>query len=837
MKESLLARGVFGDSCGVVARALSDMSFDVSSHAVSLLTIARKALATGDHSVAWLAADRLCRVTGGAEATPLLLRAAALASMGDTEASAGDLEQAWLVNPEHPLVLEMQLAHPSRERRVASARALIRASGGFEPRAMDVLGKEGITPVGLVSVRADQIVIRLRTAGAGPLLLTTSDAAVTHKVAMTSVSMTDHAFYRGEAEITMPWPGDGAALAFSNVTSEGLFEPATLHRFTESRPADVMSMPPRDGLMIIVPVYGDLEATASCLRSVCAGLPQDVSLRIIVVNDASPDPLIGPMLEQFAARGDITLLTNAVNLGFAASVNRALQQRGRGEDVLLLNADTLVPSGAIGRLRAAAHREHAAGTVTPLSNNGEDTSMPRRFAPNPLPEMEEIERLDLLAARVNAGRSCDMPNGVGFCLFIRGTCLDALGGLSTAFERGYYEDVEFCLRARAAGWRNLCALDCFVGHAGSLSFKHAKRALVRRNLGRLVERFADYPAESVLFEKTDPLRPFIKDLERAALAGLRSAVLIIIPEDLPGAVAMRVSSWVTAAVVASGDAPQSLALIVRLAGSGADQSQPVTVTDASGGLPQDVTFSASQWLLLAATLADNAAIADVICVDPARLPGDLARPLLEQAATVKVILTDSRTAFEPLPGWLAPSSRAAMTVMVETSAMRDACMKRLTTRDVQLLPGLGAVIEPPRLARGGPLVVVTEALDPLTRSFLATLAKCLADTPDPQSFVLLGEDADDLSLMRSHRIWVSGEMPVSEWARWAERLDAGAVLFASRSYGLTHPAMEHWARHVPVACFDMAVEPSNPWFSLAPDVPDVENALVLRRWLHDMAAR
>jgi len=36
--------------------------------------------------------------------------------------------------------------------------------------------------------------------------------------------------------------------------------------------------------------------------------------------------------------------------------------------------------------------------------------------------------------------------------------MSRLLNLSEQFDKGYYEDVDLCLRAERAGWRNVCAL-------------------------------------------------------------------------------------------------------------------------------------------------------------------------------------------------------------------------------------------------------------------------------------------------------------------------------------------------------------------------------------------
>src|SRR5262249_18508738 len=154
-------------------------------------------------------------------------------------------------------------------------------------------------------------------------------------------------------------------------------------------------------------------------------------------------------------------------------------------DIILLNSDTIVPVGFVDRLAAAARSSPDIGTVMPLSNNGDLAGFPVRNSASPLGSLEAVERLDKIATVVNAGRVVDIPNGVGFCLYITRECLDAVGLLSEEFHRGYLEDADFCLRAREHGFRNVCAPSVYVGHEGSKSFGTEKRSLVVRNLAGL----------------------------------------------------------------------------------------------------------------------------------------------------------------------------------------------------------------------------------------------------------------------------------------------------------------------------------------------------------------
>ena len=144
------------------------------------------------------------------------------------------------------------------------------------------------------------------------------------------------------------------------------------------------------------------------------------------------------------------------------------------------------------------------------------TSFPQPYVVNPLGSPKEVARLDALALQANGAASVDLPNGIGFCLYITRACLDAVGPLPEIYARGYYEDVEFCLRAREKGFRNVCAVGVYVGHAGARSFGVEKRRLVMRNLKALERRFPGNALESAAFVHADPLKPWRRAIEALA---------------------------------------------------------------------------------------------------------------------------------------------------------------------------------------------------------------------------------------------------------------------------------------------------------------------------------
>lgn len=257
---------------------------------------------------------------------------------------------------------------------------------------------------------------------------------------------------------------------------------------------------------VIVPVHSGRRATLECLQSLLESRCAHPH-RVLAIDDASPDPKLSEALRRLSEAGYLDLLVNGRNLGFTASVNRALA-RHPGRDAVLLNADTLVAPGWLDRLAAAANSGPRVGTVTPLTNNGQHLSAPVPNRANPCPDRAALARLDRAAARVNRGCVVDLPTGAGFCIYLTARCRAETGPFDTAaFGRGYGEETDFCLRAAALGWRNICATDVFVGHRGGCSFGAEKAALVARNMAIVAGRHPRYRAEMERFLREDPLGP------------------------------------------------------------------------------------------------------------------------------------------------------------------------------------------------------------------------------------------------------------------------------------------------------------------------------------------
>ncbi len=258
---------------------------------------------------------------------------------------------------------------------------------------------------------------------------------------------------------------------------------------------------------VVIPVYAGFDETRRCLDTVLATIDSDW-VRIVVVNDCSPEPEITGLLRDLAGRFEqLVLLENDENLGFVATANRGMQHDA-GRDVLLLNSDVEVPAGLLERMRAAAYASERIGSLTPFSNNATVCSFPNFCKDNSLPWGVGLEAIDHCFEELAGAEDVyEVPSGVGFCMFIRRDCLDSVGYFDVeTFGRGYGEENDWCQRAIAAGWSNGHLGNCFVYHKGGVSFGEEYSPRVARALERLDRKYPSYHADVQTYIASDPAR-------------------------------------------------------------------------------------------------------------------------------------------------------------------------------------------------------------------------------------------------------------------------------------------------------------------------------------------
>ena len=102
---------------------------------------------------------------------------------------------------------------------------------------------------------------------------------------------------------------------------------------------------------VVIPVYRGWRKPGA-VSNPCWRIQARRLARMIVVDDRSPEPELVAWLQELRQGGKIHLIRNPSNVGFVASVNNGMKAAG-DHDVVLLNSDTEVPAGWLGRLDRA----------------------------------------------------------------------------------------------------------------------------------------------------------------------------------------------------------------------------------------------------------------------------------------------------------------------------------------------------------------------------------------------------------------------------------------------------------------------------------------------------
>jgi len=217
-----------------------------------------------------------------------------------------------------------------------------------------------------------------------------------------------------------------------------------------------MDDPARPHLSVVIPTHDTRDLTLRCLNALYASpIP---SMEVILVDDASGD---GTAETALAAHPGLVVLRNETPQRFSRSANLGLA-RAEGEILLLLNSDTEVEPGGLERLIGIFEREPELGIAggllhypdgSPQWSGGREPSLAWFFAlASGLPAL--LARLPFYrrAKPLAPDRPLEVDWVTGAAMAFRRAVWETAGPFDEGF-RFYAQDLDFCLRARRAGWQ------------------------------------------------------------------------------------------------------------------------------------------------------------------------------------------------------------------------------------------------------------------------------------------------------------------------------------------------------------------------------------------------
>jgi N-acetylglucosaminyl-diphospho-decaprenol L-rhamnosyltransferase len=246
-------------------------------------------------------------------------------------------------------------------------------------------------------------------------------------------------------------------------------------------------------LAVVIVNYETAHLVMQCLTSLLREVAA-IDARVIIVDNCSSDDSVRIICEWILAHDDrriVQLIESKANGGFSFGNNIGMRAVD-ADYYLLLNSDTIVRPQAIDRLLETADSHPEAGLISPRLEWADEVPQQSCFRyPSPISEFIDVARTSLITTMF---KRFDVPLPVSdivvhpdwtsfACVLVRHRVVDKIGLMDDGFFM-YFEDIEFCRRARNAGWVIIHDPEARVVHLRGGSSPVKQRVIERKRLPR-----------------------------------------------------------------------------------------------------------------------------------------------------------------------------------------------------------------------------------------------------------------------------------------------------------------------------------------------------------------
>ena len=214
--------------------------------------------------------------------------------------------------------------------------------------------------------------------------------------------------------------------------------------------------PPGRLTSVVVVSYDALPKTRRCVEALRVARDERHPIEILVVDNGSGDG----SAEWLAQQDDLTLVRNADNLGAPHARNQAIPL-ARGDWIAFLDNDVYVAPGWLERALYHGEVDPDVGAVCLVTNRAsKNQQVPYQGGSHPA----EIAGFASRRAAEYYRRGADTDLFTSFGVLVRRSVVERIGGFDERFSPWGFEDDDYSLRLRLAGFRSRVAQDAFVYH-------------------------------------------------------------------------------------------------------------------------------------------------------------------------------------------------------------------------------------------------------------------------------------------------------------------------------------------------------------------------------------
>lgn len=215
--------------------------------------------------------------------------------------------------------------------------------------------------------------------------------------------------------------------------------------------------------------YNHIEITIQTLKTLILSLEADIvgqGVEIILIDNGSKERLDTVHLNSDIGI-NIRIFKLENNMGYPVGINYGIS-KCTGEVIVIVNNDLIFTKGWLSPLIKTLYSHSSIGLVGPLLSHASGSQHFGFYS-------SDIAKIHMKAKEImNLRKEAYETNRViGACMILKRKVIESVGGNDFWFGPGNYDDDDWCLRIRLAGYKILIDPSSFVYHIGSVTFQDA----------------------------------------------------------------------------------------------------------------------------------------------------------------------------------------------------------------------------------------------------------------------------------------------------------------------------------------------------------------------------
>jgi len=191
---------------------------------------------------------------------------------------------------------------------------------------------------------------------------------------------------------------------------------------------------------IIIPNWNSLNLLKKCLNAISKNTKRK-NIEVVIVDNGSKDGSV-EFMKSLDMKFPVKTIFNENNLGFIVATNQGMMQADNDSDICLLNVDAIVQKNWLTNMYETMINNYDAGVVGPLGNEVASGHQREGYV----------------------DKDTIMSNVYGYCMLIMKELIDKIGYLDERYKMGGYEDNDYCIRSKLAGYEVYVSAKSLVKH-------------------------------------------------------------------------------------------------------------------------------------------------------------------------------------------------------------------------------------------------------------------------------------------------------------------------------------------------------------------------------------